>query len=544
MSAGNPRPRPAAAPVVVRVEPYNNFREILRLLPASLASVVLHGGLFLMVWLLSGGSSESTEKVAEDVNLEEGTDRVSFPKRDRRKKDEFTSTEVGPKLTEFSATIESFIKEREVKGPEDIEGPQFPKEAPGLPGGDLTPMPFKMEPPGGFKPGFGGSFATSPTGTIKLPFSPGTGGGKLGVPYPGSIFGRSGSFKDEGLKKGGGTTETEAAVTLGLRWIVRNQEQDGRWRLDSPRFKDAGIHNDVAGTAFGLLPLLGAGKTHRFSDVDDPQIKKDKEMMAWEKRYSTAVQKGLQFLIQQQDKKTGSFNGNMYAHGIATIAICEAYGLTQDPNLKIYAQKAINYIITSQHDAGGWRYGPKQAGDTSVVGWQVMALKSAQMSNLSVPEITMKKAVNFLESVCDKDKSEGYGYTGPSPTHTLTAVGLLCRQYLQSWGPKNPRMQKAIDGIIRPRAPTAADMYYTYYATQVMHHYSGQEWAEWNRKMRDSLLKAQDKSSGDLQGSFNGSNGHVSGRLMQTSLCLLTLEVYYRYLPLYYRVSESVASKD
>ena len=117
----------------------------------------------------------------------------------------------------------------------------------------------------------------------------------------------------------------------------------------------------------------------------------------------------LQFLSQErQDKRTGYFGGGMYAHGLATIAMCEAYGMTQDPNLRRPAQMAINYIVSAQHDAGGWRYSPGQAGDTSVAGWQVMALKSAQMAGLDVPELTMKKAQNFVEAVCAKDADEGY----------------------------------------------------------------------------------------------------------------------------------------
>src|SRR5205807_5995479 len=189
-----------------------------------------------------------------------------------------------------------------------------------------------------------------------------------------------------------------------------------------------------------------------------------------------------------QDKKTGSFARDMYAHGICIIAICEAFGLSQDYALKKPAQKAIDYIVSAQHSAGGWRYQPGQAGDTSVSGWQIMALKSGLMAGLDVPAATLRKAQNYIEDMCEKS-TEGYGYTGPQPTPTLTAVACLCRQYLQGWGPQNIRMIKSIDNYIKPNPPekTKNNVYYYYYATQVMHHFGGLDWKTWNNSMRDIL---------------------------------------------------------
>jgi hypothetical protein len=348
------------------------------------------------------------------------------------------------------------------------------------------------------------------------------GGSLQGMPLAGTFFGRSGATREKALINGGGTTESEAAVVAGLIWLKRNQTADGRWLLDG-NFKDRGTANDIAGTAFGLLPLLGAGKTHKAAKGND---------------YDKPVEKGLLYLIRKQDRKTGNFGGGMYAHGLATIAMCEAYGLTQDPALRRPAQMAVNYIVRAQHSGGGWRYAPGQAGDTSVVGWQVMALKSAQMSGLDVPEVAMRKAQQYLNGCCDT-ANEGYGYVGPGSTPTMSAVGLLCRQYMQAWGPQNLRLIKGIDNNIKRYPPgTMRNMYYFYYATQVMHHFGGTAWTDWNTKMRDTLVKTQDKSSGPNKGSWSSegdAHGAAGGRLMQTSLSLLTLEVYYRHLPLYYR---------
>lgn len=304
----------------------------------------------------------------------------------------------------------------------------------------------------------------------------------------------------------------------GLRWIARQQISDGHWPLDGD-YPDPGAKNDIAGTAFGLLPLLGAGYTAKNSD-DNP--------------FSLNVERGLDYLIRAQDKTTGDFGAGMYAHALATLALCEGYGVTKDANLRRPAQLAVNHIVRAQHVHGGWRYSPSQAGDLSVTGFQVMALKSATAAALDVPAITMHKAQLFLDSVCASDL-EGYAYVPYSePSATMTSVGLFCRQQVQSWGPRNARMLYGVDNWIKRNPPGATkNMYYHLFATQVMRDFGGDAWKDWNAKMRDYLIATQDKTDRSSAGSWD-SHGehHTAGRLMQTSLCVLTLEVYYRYVPL------------
>jgi hypothetical protein len=418
-----------------------------------------------------------------------------------------------------------------------VPGLVNPNEPVGILDGDKTAPPTNLPAPPGFGgPGQGGALAIE--GVVGNSNAAGMAGGYglRGAPLAGSFYGRSGSTREKVLREGGGTTESEAAVARGLKWIVKQQALNGSFPLDGA-FKDRGGSNDVAGTAFGLLPLLGSGYTHKSA--------KNAKTNPFEK----PIERGLAFLIRKQDKRSGNFGGGMYAHALATIAMCEAYGLTQDPVLKGPAQRAVNYLITAQHSAGGWRYSPNQAGDLSVTGWVVMALKSAQMAGLDVPEMTMRKAVYFVNSVNDTS-TEGYGYTAPGATPTMSAVGLLCRQYLENWGPNNLRMIKGVDNHLKrsPPQPGAKNMYYYYYATQVLHHFGGESWTKWNGAMREALVKAQDKTPGPLDGSWSpvgDPHAGAGGRLMHTSLCLLTLEVYYRHLPLYYRETgeKRIASK-
>jgi hypothetical protein len=342
----------------------------------------------------------------------------------------------------------------------------------------------------------------------------------------GSIFGRSGKVREKLASDGGATHASEVAVAKGLKWLARQQSADGRWKLDG-NFPDKGNANDVAGTAFGLLPFLGAGMTHKADDRNNP--------------FDKVVDKGLSYLLSIQNPQTGSFAVDMYTHGLCTIAICEAYALSEDKNLKAPAQRAVDYIVNAQHAAGGWRYQPGQAGDTSVTGWHIMALVTAKMAKLNVPAGALTNAANYLESNCEKT-TEGYGYTGPQPTPTMTAVACLGREYLESWGPQNHRLIKSVDNYLKPNPPakTKNNVYYYYYATQVMHHFGGLDWKTWNTSMRDILVKSQDVDEENTAtfGSWSsqGDNwGRTGGRLMITSLNLLTLEVYYRHVPMWYK---------
>jgi hypothetical protein len=488
------------------------------LLPAILASIVFNGGLMVLLYFIFQGFASSatameTVQVDSVVNAE--------PADEKPNRDPFLTSDVDPAAQEPDTDIQYNVDR---KAEVSVPGMVNPNEAVGILDASKEAPPVNLPAPGGFgAKGQGGSIE-GPVGTSNAPGMLG-GYGPRGLPLAGTFYGRSGATREFALRDGGGTRESEAAVARGLQWLARHQMPDGHWMLDDPRFKDKGKENDIAGTAFGLLPLLGAGKTHKPAK-DNP--------------YDKPIEKALLFLLRKQDKRTGYFGGGMYAHGLATIAICEAYGLTQDPNLRRPAQAAINYIVSAQHDAGGWRYSPGQAGDTSVVGWQVMALKSAQMAGLDVSDVTMRKAQRFLDSVCGEGSDEGYRYlpANQGSTPTMSAVGLLCRQYLQSWGPQNLRMIKGVENHIKSHGPNPMDMYYSYYATQVMHHFGGQSWKDWNEKMREGLIKGQEKS-GPMNGSWDSAGGNIhiaqGGRLMQTSLCLLTLEVYYRHLPLYYR---------
>lgn len=327
----------------------------------------------------------------------------------------------------------------------------------------------------------------------------------------------------------GGSKDSEKAVAAALKWFSEHQNPDGSWNFNhqtSPlcggKCGDRGSLVDctTGATGMALLPFLGAGQTHK------------------EGKYRQTVEKGLYYLTSKMRVQNGTGNlaeggGNLYSHGICAIVLCEAYAMTHDKGLMAPAQLSLNYTMFAQDPVGGgWRYTPKQAGDTSAVGWQLMALKSGHMAYLQVDPRTIHGAMRFLDSV-QSDNGSRYGYTGPGGGHATTAVGLLARMYL-GWKKDNASLQRGVE-FLSKTGPSPTNMYYNYYATQVMRHAGGEPWETWNKTMRDQLVETQ-AQTGHEKGSWYQKGGEfndVGGRIYCTSMATMILEVYYRHMPIY-----------
>ncbi len=336
----------------------------------------------------------------------------------------------------------------------------------------------------------------------------------------GALAGRGREARAERVRLGGGTPDSEAAVERGLRWIMAQQRDDGGFsfrRLRGPCRNPGTESSTTAATAMAMLPYLGAGYTH----TDGP--------------YQDVVRRGMYYLLRnarQTPHGADLQNGTMYAQGLAAIALCEAHAMTGDPGLRALAEQAVRFILYAQDPkGGGWRYHPGEPGDTTVVGWQLMALKSAQMAGLSVPSPTMIGVRRFLDSV-QSEYGAKYGYMDPRPGETTTAVGLLCRMYT-GWPREHQSLRRGV-AYLDAWGPSEDNMYFNYNATQVMHHFGGEPWERWNPAMRDYLVATQ-SDQGHEAGSwhFSGGYGDVGGRLYNTAMAVMTLEVYYRYMPLY-----------
>jgi hypothetical protein len=335
----------------------------------------------------------------------------------------------------------------------------------------------------------------------------------------------------------GATPRTEAAVAAALDWLAAVQSSDGRWDADlhgAGRERRAvlghdrgstGANADTGVTGLALLAYLGAGETHLAG------------------KHRETVQHGLEFLLASQ-AHDGSVAGSaelfaaMYCHGIATLALSEAYALSGDQRLLSGLQRALQFTVNSQSTAGGWRYRPSEPtdpGDMSQFGWQLMALKSAELGGIAMPSVTRARMVRFLQN-CSGGRSRGLAAYRPGDraSRTMTAEALVCRYFLEA--ENSPAALDEAAAYVMEELPhrQGANFYYWYYGTLAVFQRQGEDWRRWNAALQGELL-ARQRWDGALAGSYDPDDlwGGYGGRVYSTALAALSLEVYYRYLPIH-----------
>ncbi|HET6202769.1 MAG TPA: hypothetical protein VFI25_08205 [Planctomycetota bacterium] len=369
-------------------------------------------------------------------------------------------------------------------------------------------------------------------------------GGGAGAKYGG----RFGGKRD--LRAGRGGQGTEEPLRAALEWLKDHQSPDGRWDCDgfaemckAERCDGPGesLH-DVGVTGLALLAFLGDGNTHRLGP------------------YRESVQKGLRWLLGQEDRESGLFgeksgSAYLYGHAIATLALSEAYHLSnKSPLLKAPVQRAVRFILRARNPSLAWRYGepPDGQNDTSVTGWMVFALKSAEDAGLEIDRGAFEGALAWFDRATDARNGRcGYQETGslssrragtesrfpPDKTESLTAVALLCRFFLGQTPDRSPVMRLHADRLRRvppvwdvSSERSLVDEAYWYYGTLAMFQMGGEDWKAWNAAMKKAILEHQ-RRDGDERGSWDpaGAWGKDGGRVYMTAIGALCLEVYYRY---------------
>ncbi len=342
---------------------------------------------------------------------------------------------------------------------------------------------------------------------------------------------RAPESRGELLKKMGGSEETERAVGLALDWLKSHQSADGRWsgrRFDDghePAGGAAEIDSDAAMTGLSLLCFLGAGHTHM---VDGP--------------YRADVQHALDWLIARQaangdlrrdPARPDAPGETMYSHNIATVALCEAFAMTRDPKLAGAARRAVAFMISIQANPDPNRRGSRaRAEDTSVIGWQVMAMHSARRSGFTVPQSAFDAASAWLNTVASPSQPGRYAYTrGEPPSAAMTAEAMFIQQLLGHTRAE-PRMDQSARFVLEtpPRWADGAPTHYWYYATLALFQHQGDEWRAWNDQLVPELLRHQHQT-GPAAGTWDPKDewSRLGGRIYQTAICTLSLEVYYRY---------------
>lgn len=362
-------------------------------------------------------------------------------------------------------------------------------------------------------------------------------GSKGGRGGKGGKFGtRGGTGKGKNLRKGGGGKNTEQAVDMALKWLAAHQEYDGHWDCAKYEGKEG---RDVAVTGLSLLAFLGAGNSPKFG------------------KYKANVKKGVEWMLTQQTKE-GHFGPYRYQAAIALMAMVEAYGMSESSELAGACQRAVDHAVASQGPDGGWRYSPKDPGDTSVAGWWMMALKSARVAGLNIPDKTWEGAKKYFTNIAVQSDDK-YGYIGyyltPGPnvqhqqkTAICTAAMMCCRQFL-GYPRDDPIIVGAADLLLDEKVQgkklpgkeigKSQNFYLWYYLALGFYQLGTKSkyWQTFNPLMKEELLTTQikvgtyeeNKGSWDpkLNGGYHGAEEW--GRVGQTAVGALMLEVYYRY---------------
>lgn len=475
-------------------------------MPSWLASLMLHLAFIiaLALWTLPLTSREPTSLTSAEID----TDSVEL-------EEEILDIEIDPVDTSFDETTDLDV-EVELETEIEIESLET-SDALALEETSLDMVDFTADI---------GILEANPTG------------GGMGTE---GLTGRSEAGRRRMVRKAGGSRESEIAVDNALQWLARHQLPDGSWNFDHRGGNCQGQCSlpgekqelRAGATGLALLPFLGAGNTHR------------------EGKYRQVVERGGAALVQMlkmtkdgatvidQDAKDNHW---MYCHGIASMALSEVFAMTGDETLRLPAQQLLNFTCNAQDPkGGGWRYKPRQPGDTSVMGWHIGALKSGYMASLEVPPIVVQRASYYLD-VAQVNNGEGYCYNPYKPepprySSACSAIGLLCRMYM-GIDQRDPNLKRGIERLVK-KGPDPANVYFNYYAAQVIYQFTGGEgelWKRWNEKMRDQLVSTQ-VTKGHEAGSWSpqGQGSHVKygGRLYVTAMSAMTLEVYYRIMPIY-----------
>ena len=404
---------------------------------------------------------------------------------------------------------------------------------------------------------------------------------------------RSGSARGKTAVAKGGSPSSEAAIERGLLWLARHQAANGSWSFEHPYCTDPFGHpsqqclcrtkgyiegHTKASTSIALLPFLGAGNTHLNGPYKEVVYRGLEQL-------KTTLDIELKELHLENPDFVSTFSGDLYGYGITALVMAEAFAMTGDPDLERYVNALSVFLAKHQHPLGGWRYELGQPGDITVTGWQVVALKSSQLAGAAVHSDIFRQANHFLDSLTPPAASPRRGQaqivanriggiirdptryhylasfaktTTREPGECTSAVGLLCRLYT-GWSGNDPRLLQGVNQLLKSNTHPALLLYRNFYLAQILLHIDHPSWDQWNRRNRDFLVRTQvtKTTRTDQQNPAFGSplceigswyltnprgttknairDRHLApaGRLAHTALAILTLEVYYRLLPIY-----------
>jgi hypothetical protein len=314
--------------------------------------------------------------------------------------------------------------------------------------------------------------------------------------------------------------KSKECLKRSLDWFAKNQNADGSW----------GDSTKGAMTGLALLAFLAHGDTDK------------------SEAYGGTVKKAVTWILGNGAKTDGrlhmakQFNqAGVYEHGMCTYALCEYYTMSKDERVIPMLKQAVAYIVEGQGPDGGWMYSyDRTANDLSVSGWQIQALRAAQLTKLEIPGVdaAFRKAMKYLAA--DKGPKGGYGYRGPSDKYSLTGAGIWCRLLGKA---ERAELRPGLEWMLAETEKSypvkyqgeQPDLYAWYYHTRACMVFGGSAWTMWNKWFQGEITNAQSEDGSWPPPGGKGvgpqSLNTKTGAVYRTALCTLMLEVFYRHLP-------------
>ena len=306
--------------------------------------------------------------------------------------------------------------------------------------------------------------------------------------------------------------QTKLVIKGALKFLASQQHVDGSWST-----KEGLDGHPVAMTGYTLLAFMATGN---LPDEGD---------------YSKNVSLGMQFLLDSV-QPDGIFRGvshgqYMYSHGIATIALAELYGETRSPTIRTKLQRVVNLIINAQNTTGGWRYTPESRdADISVTVLQVVALRAAQESGLTVPQDAIEKAIAYVDSCYDQNTG-GFSYQsgGRGPGFARTAAATYSLQVLGQYD--DSRVKTGSMFLVAHIKDREHWVYGNYYAAPAQYMVGGETWKNWYAQVKQTLMSKVVRE-GDMAHWEEGGEGWP---VFYTAVSVHILAMPYHFIPLYQR---------
>lgn len=309
----------------------------------------------------------------------------------------------------------------------------------------------------------------------------------------------------------------DVAIEKAVTFLVSQQQKDGSF----------GDKHKNAVTGLSVMALMAAGHT------PDNQP------------HGPAIRNALSYVLSQMrnDGYLGhSDNSRMYGHGICTLMLTEAAGMTRDEMLEKRlldaCRRAADLILKAQaikkaaHHQGGWRYEPTSGdSDLSLTGWQTMSLRSAKNVGIEVPATAIQAAVNYIKAM---SRDGEFSYEGGGGQPTLRGIGLLALPVCGVYD--CPELAKATARMFKDPPKWQGPWFYyrTYYAATGMYQMGDEAWNRFYPMLDDILLKHQ-KPDGSWPEPPGNNEWDAGGAVYATSMAVLVLAVHYHLLPIYQR---------